>query len=316
MMPTPPSKATSMAKERVVKRKLADGTVREYRYTTKKTVGSVTVEYRQSSEWADLAGSTRKAYEVYLDMIGTAFWDVDIAAVELGHVLRMRDAHRDQPATANKLFAIWSILLSFSMRRGYIKHHPMVGARVRKLKEGEHARWPEGCVDLAIEVLPQHLARAVMLAVYTGQRVGDCIARRWSDLDDGGMRLIQQKTGAELWVPLHPELEAALKVWRREAVCLTILTKADGMPWASTDSFKSAFTAAKKKHPELNGLVFHGLRKSAAARLAEAGCSEHEIMAITGHRSLAEVQRYTRQARQKTMAMSAMVKLSDYTKKR
>jgi len=43
----------------------------------------------------------------------------------------------------------------------------------------------------------------------------------------------------------------------------------------------------------------HGLRKAAARRLAEAGCTEHEIAAITGHASLREVQRYTKAADQK-----------------
>ncbi|WP_062017988.1 tyrosine-type recombinase/integrase [Gluconobacter japonicus] len=41
----------------------------------------------------------------------------------------------------------------------------------------------------------------------------------------------------------------------------------------------------------------HGLRKAAARRLAEAGCTTHQIAAITGHRSLAEVARYTQAAK-------------------
>ena len=50
----------------------------------------------------------------------------------------------------------------------------------------------------------------------------------------------------------------------------------------------------------------HGLRKAAARRLAEAGCTEKQIAAITGHRSLAEVARYTRKADQKRLARQAM----------
>ncbi len=42
--------------------------------------------------------------------------------------------------------------------------------------------------------------------------------------------------------------------------------------------------------------------------LAEKGCTDHEIMAITGHRSLSEVQRYTRKARRSVLADSAMAK--------
>jgi len=50
----------------------------------------------------------------------------------------------------------------------------------------------------------------------------------------------------------------------------------------------------------------HGLRKAACRRLAEAGCSEHEIASISGHQSLAEVRRYTRAASRAKLAKSAM----------
>jgi len=52
--------------------------------------------------------------------------------------------------------------------------------------------------------------------------------------------------------------------------------------------------------------VPHGLRKAAARRLAEAGCSASEIMAITGHKTLAEVERYTRAAEQERLARRAI----------
>jgi integrase len=45
------------------------------------------------------------------------------------------------------------------------------------------------------------------------------------------------------------------------------------------------------------------------AVLAEIGCTEHEIAAITGHASIAEVQRYTKAADRKRLARSAMAKL-------
>ena len=54
----------------------------------------------------------------------------------------------------------------------------------------------------------------------------------------------------------------------------------------------------------------HGIRKAAAERLAEFGCTECEIMAITGHETEAEVTRYTKSADQKIMAKHAMGKLS------
>lgn len=57
-------------------------------------------------------------------------------------------------------------------------------------------------------------------------------------------------------------------------------------------------------------IVFGLGRIEAAARsLAEAGCSAHEIMSITGHKSLAEVQRYCDKASQKRRATAAITKL-------
>ena len=55
----------------------------------------------------------------------------------------------------------------------------------------------------------------------------------------------------------------------------------------------------------------HGLRKAAARRLAEAGCSASEIMAITGHKTLAEVERYTRAAGQEQLARRAIKRQSE-----
>jgi integrase len=46
---------------------------------------------------------------------------------------------------------------------------------------------------------------------------------------------------------------------------------------------------------------FHGLRKAACRRLAEAGCSVNEIAAISGHATLREVQRYTQAVDQERM---------------
>ena len=54
----------------------------------------------------------------------------------------------------------------------------------------------------------------------------------------------------------------------------------------------------------------HGLRKAAAARLAELGCTEQEIMSITGHKTSKEIVRYTKSAKQKVRAERAIDKMS------
>jgi integrase len=53
------------------------------------------------------------------------------------------------------------------------------------------------------------------------------------------------------------------------------------------------------------GFSAHGLRKAVCRRLAEAGCSEKEIAAISGHKTLRMVQHYTKAADQKQLARAA-----------
>ena len=60
----------------------------------------------------------------------------------------------------------------------------------------------------------------------------------------------------------------------------------------------------------------HGLRKAAGRRLADAGCTAHEIMAVLGHKTLAEAERYTREADQVWLATEAMTKLEGRTANR
>jgi integrase len=61
--------------------------------------------------------------------------------------------------------------------------------------------------------------------------------------------------------------------------------------------------------------VFHGLRKAALTRLADAGCTTHEFAAISGHKTLSEVERYTKGADQARLARAAMEGIGDQSVK-
>ncbi|MCB2049937.1 MAG: site-specific integrase, partial [Novosphingobium sp.] len=52
----------------------------------------------------------------------------------------------------------------------------------------------------------------------------------------------------------------------------------------------------------------HGLRKAAARRLRDAGCSDEEGMAITGHKTVREYRRYAGDSGNSARADSAMAK--------
>jgi integrase len=154
----------------------------------------------------------------------------------------------------------------------------------------------------------EHWRRAVVLALYTGQREGDCCRMTWKQYDGNAIEVVQEKTGATLWIPVHAALKAELDEWKKTAQAVTILVNTKGQPW-KPESLRRNFSEMMRSKEEMRGLVFHGLRKAAAARLAEAGCSTHEIAAITGHKTLAMIELYSRGASQRKLASAAILRL-------
>src|SRR6266571_3433587 len=79
-------------------------------------------------------------------------------------------------------------------------------------------------------------------------------------------------------------------------------------PFKSAASFGNWFAQCCRDAGLPKGTAAHGFRKAACRRLAEAGCSASEIMAVSGHKSLSEVQRYCAAADQARMARAAQAK--------
>jgi Phage integrase family len=137
--------------------------------------------------------------------------------------------------------------------------------------------------------------------------MSDVSRMAWSDVDEGGIRVVQGKTGAKLTVPLHPELAEVLTAWPRSHQ--RILTTAFGKPF-TPKGFGNWMAGKIGQSGVASRCITHGLRKAAARRLAEAGFSANEIAAITGHATLAEISRYTKAAEQRTLARSAISRLA------
>jgi integrase len=115
----------------------------------------------------------------------------------------------------------------------------------------------------------------------------------------------QQKTGAELRIPVHPDLRTIIDATPGEH--LTLLVTRTGKAYAG-DNFSEQFRAWCKAARLPDKRSFHGLRKASCRRLAEAGCSVNEIAAISGHATPREVQRYTKAVDQERLARSAMAR--------
>jgi integrase len=90
----------------------------------------------------------------------------------------------------------------------------------------------------------------------------------------------------------------------RVPVPLTILARPDGKPWKVNAFQKAAGKAIRAAG--LSGVVWHGLRGSAASWAAEGGATEKMIQALLGHLTPSASQHYARGAEQRRLASAAV----------
>jgi integrase len=271
------------------------------------TFAALIAEYTKSPEWQRLASTTREGWARYFARVEEKWGGLRVASVEPRHVLALRDKFAATPASANQLLGALSSMMSWAVPRGWIRFNPCLG--VKKLKGGApYKPWSWEAITLFNKVARAELRHAAGLALYSGQRKGDVLRMRWSDIRDGLIAVEQMKTGKKLWIPMHTELKRILaEVPHR---CESILTSNRGEAWTS-HGFGTAWqrqmaeAALAPLHREK--CVFHGLRKSAVVMLLEAGCTDAEVSAITGQ-TRDMVVHYAQAVNQRKLAAAAILK--------
>jgi len=280
--------------------------------TIPRTLGAVIVSYYSSAAWRSLAPATQRTYRGVLEALREAHADKPLAGLQREHIKALAEekARLGGPTAANRLLSILAILLDLALDLGWTRANP--ARTVKKLRhrgEGFHT-WAEDEVAAFRQRWPlesrQRLAFELLLC--TAQRSADVRQMRSSQVGEGSVSLSQQKRKTPLRIPLLPELRAALAA-APVIGSATILVTAFGRPFT-----EKGFGNFVKKACEEAGLAHcsaHGLRKAAARRLAEAGCTAHQIAAITGHKTLREVERYTKEANQARLAVAAFATLKE-----
>lgn len=163
-----------------------------------------------------------------------------------------------------------------------------------------HHTWSEDEIARFYEVhkLGTVAHTAMMLMLWTGAARADVVKLGWFSIkttpEGERLQYTRQKTGRMknavlISLPIARELRAVLDTLPREAG--TFLQTKDGAQRSAkglTGDMRAWCDAAGL--PECNN---HGLRKAIARRMAEAGASPFMVGAVTGHKTLSEVQRYT-----------------------
>jgi integrase len=280
------------------------------------TTGWLVIEFCRSTEFSNLKPSSKKTYKSILDNLRDKHGHRLVRDLQPPKARKLiEEIGVSHPAMANLTRAVFRRLMEYAIALGLRHDNPF--DKVPTYRLGTHHTWTDDEIQAYENRWPvgtrERLALALLL--YTGQRGGDVVRMRRSDIKHGMIRVVQQKTAQDeddcLLIPIHPALQRAIRAWQTDGVYL--LTDANGRP-ITRQSLTRLIRLAAHAVGLPSHCVAHGLRKAALRRLAEHGSTTKEIAAVSGHRSLKEIERYTERADQARLSRAALKRIPDRNK--
>lgn len=191
-----------------------------------------------------------------------------------------------RPATVNRELAVASKIFSLAVDYGVIDANPCLKVRklkndnliIRYLSDDEMKR-----LLAALEKRPR-LRAIVIVAVFTGMRLGEILSLTWRQVDFSLelIHLTKTKTGRERFVsmtePVRTELGALQVAKKASTVFVFPSGRLDGPQTSVKSSWRKTLSEAEITH-----FRFHDLRHTAATWLALEGADAFTIANILGH---------------------------------
>jgi integrase len=288
-----------------------------------------TVDWLVSAYWASatfkaLAAETQRTRANILENFRAADGDKRIyhtvngkpvMMLERQHLQTIINRKQITPFAQRNLLNTLRAMFKWAVSEGKLPDDPTVGVTRPRLKSKT-----EGYRTWTDAEMEQYIARhpigtkaylAFVLLRDFGQRRGDIVRLGPQHIrhdllpksPHGYLCIVQRKTGTLVEVPVTDALRAAIDA--KPSNHLTFLVTNLGQPFTDA-GFTNWFRDRCNEAGLENGLSAHGLRKARSRLIAEKNASAHAVAAITGHKTLSEVQRYTAQFDRRKLAVEAM----------
>jgi integrase len=273
------------------------------------SMSAAIVEYYVSQSFRSLTGETPRKRRNILERFREQYGHKRLATLPPEFIIALVDSMT--PHNASSWLRAFRHFIRWAKARKLIKQDPTFDIKVRVPKSDGHHTWTDDEVRQfeAHHPVGSKPRLALSLGLFTALRREDAVRIGRQHFRDGILSVRPKKTETTtrvtLAIPVHPELQAVLDA--TPTGHLTLLVTETGKSY-NADAFSHAF----RKWCDEAGLPpecsFHGLRKTALTQLADAGCTPHEIAAISGHASLEMVESYTRKFDRAHLAREAMAK--------
>jgi integrase len=276
------------------------------------TIAALIASYMRSAGYTGLRDTTKKGYTSRIEALRIAHGHRPLAGltrerIEAG-ILRPYDR---RPGARLSMLKMLRILIRHAMGLDdrnplKLRFDPSIG--IKRPKVGQIRAWTDAETSAFEKRWPigskQRTAYALM--IHVGASRGDVHRMTWRQIDEFSVAYERNKTGVAVELGLHTELREALARAPRDHV--TIINTEFGRPF-TVAGFSTFMRAAIRSAGLPLDCKPHGLRKTLGRRMADANCTAHQIMAALGHTTLAEAERYTREADRRRGGREAILKL-------
>lgn len=258
----------------------------------------------------DVAQGTFKNYSSCARKFEKVFAEFSLDQIEPGHIAQFMDSMRSKPDSANLHHSFLNTFFTKLVRWGNLKSNPV--KEIKKFKVDGRRRLinDEEFIAIRNEAEPR-LKLLMEMALLTGQRIGDLLKIKYTDINSEGLHVIQKKTGNQVFIRRSVQLGEIEKAAKE--ICN--VSNSDYL-FHHTKKMKStkpgdiisygamhhhwifARTEATKKCPSLanDPPHFHDIRAKTGTELDDAGIDSKGLL---GHASESSNKRYLRSKRVK-----------------
>lgn len=251
----------------------------------KDLLGGLIVSFLESPDFAKLAPRTKGDLQKHLDVTRKRWAELPLEALKAEGmrkaILDWRDTYGRTPKTADAYMGALGRVLSWAKKRGDIPLNPIERApRIYSANRADRI-WTRADLAKLLRRQPRPFQRAILLAAYTGLRLGDLVDLTWAEVGEDAITVATNKSGERTIavVPIIPKAAAILKhIGRKDVGC--VLTHSRGKPWTEW-GLQTAMQRAKVK-AGVTGLRFHDLRGTAATNFIRGGLPLADVAGIIG----------------------------------
>lgn len=244
------------------------------------------------------------------DQEGTRYGDCHMDAPASAFV-QIRDAWAARPGAADNLVKSVRAVYSWAIERGEMQHNPAAGiAPINRNPKGGATAWTATDLRRFRDTHPKGSTARLWLTLqaFTACRVGDAL---WLGRDQETQREGQiwlewqprKRGSAPVAIPMLPPLYNATRAC--PIIGKSYILTQFGKPYGSVESLRNQIRRWCDE-AGLPGRSSHGVRKAVAELMAEAGCSQHQIMAVMAHTEARTSEIYTKHVSRRTLAAEGM----------